>query len=119
MTISSLFIKEQQEGNIKVDVLFIMMEKVQKGFCEELMKPANQYGYKLNKAAYRTKDIVCGSLQIIPSKRQVFSKEQIYDRIWGEYYVEMTGILLLISIKSVRKLSRISPIQFTFKQPGA
>ena len=62
MTISSLFIKEQQEGNIKVDVLFIMMEKVQEGFCEELMKPANQYGYKLNKAAYRTKDIVCGSL---------------------------------------------------------
>lgn len=87
MTISSVFIKEQQEGNAKVDVLFIMMEKVQEGFCEELMKLANQYGYKLNKAAYRTMDIVCGSLQIIPSKRQVFSKEQIYDRIWGEYYV--------------------------------
>lgn len=96
-----------------MDVLFIMMEKVQEGFCEELMKLANQYGYKLNKAAYRTKDIVCGNLQIISSKRQVFcdgdeitmtskefdileflarnkgqvfSKEQIYDRIWGEYY---------------------------------
>lgn len=55
-----------------MDVLLIMMEKVQEGFCEELMKPANQYGYKLNKAAYRTKDIVCGRLQIIPSKRQVF-----------------------------------------------
>ncbi|MFR5150326.1 MAG: hypothetical protein ACLTER_12880 [Ruminococcus sp.] len=51
MTISSVFIKEQQEGNAKVDVLFIMMEKVQEGFCEELMKLANQYGYKLNKAA--------------------------------------------------------------------
>ena len=114
MTISSGFIKEQQEGNAKVDVLFIMMEKVQEGFCEVLMKLANQYGSKLNKAAYRTMDIVCGSLQIIPSKRQVFcdgdevtmtskefdileflarnqgqvfSKEQIYDRIWGEYYV--------------------------------
>ena len=44
MTISSVFIKEQQEGNAKVDVLFIMMEKVQEGFCEELMKLANQYG---------------------------------------------------------------------------
>ncbi len=58
MTISSIFIKEQQEGNAKVDVLFIMMEKVQEGFCEELMKLANQYGYKLNKAAYRTMDIL-------------------------------------------------------------
>ena len=66
-----------------MDVLFIMMEKVQEGFCKELLKLANQYGYKLNKAAYRTMDIGCGSLQIIPSKRQVFSKEQIYDRIWG------------------------------------
>lgn len=55
-----------------MDVLLIMMEKVQEGFCEELMKPANQYGYKLNKAAYRTKDIVCGRRRIIPSKRQVF-----------------------------------------------
>ena len=37
-----------------MDVLFIMMEKVQEGFCKELLKLANQYGYKLNKAAYRT-----------------------------------------------------------------
>lgn len=62
MTISSLFIKEQQEGNAKVDVLFIMMEKVQEGFCEELMKLANQYGYKLNKAAYRTMDILANPM---------------------------------------------------------
>ena len=136
MTISSVFIKEQQEGNAKVDVLFIMMEKVQEGFCEELMKLANQYGSKLNKAAYRTMDIVCGSLQIIPSKRQVFydgdevtmtskefdileflarnqgqvfSKEQIYDRIWGEYYVADDRNITAY-INKIRK--KIEPDQF-------
>lgn len=103
-----------QKGKAKVDVLFIMMEKVQEGFCEELMKLAVQYGYSISKATYGTKDISFGELRIIPSKRQVFlntqevsmtskefdileflarnkgqvfSKEQIYDRIWGEYYV--------------------------------
>lgn len=104
----------KQEGKSKVDVLFIMMEKVQEGFYDELMKLAVQYGYKINRATYDAKDISFGELRIIPSKRQVFmnkqeismtskefdileflarnrgqvfSKEQIYDRIWGEYYV--------------------------------
>lgn len=63
---------EQQEGKAKVDVLFIMMEKVQEGFCEELMKLAVQYGYSISKATYGTKDISFGELRIIPSKRQVF-----------------------------------------------
>lgn len=75
MTISSVFIKEQQEGNAKVDVLFIMMEKVQEGFCEELMKLANQYGYKLNKAAYRTMDIVCGASRLFHRNGRCFVME--------------------------------------------
>ena len=78
------------------------------------MKLAVLYGYSISKATYGTKDISFGEFRIIPSKRQVFlktqevfmtskefdileflvrnkgqvfSKEQIYDRIWGEYYV--------------------------------
>lgn len=78
------------------------------------MKLAVQYGYSISKSTYRTNDISLGELKIIPSKRQVFlykqevsmtskefeileflarnqgqvfSKEQIYNRIWGEYYV--------------------------------
>lgn len=34
--------KMQQEGNVKVDALFIMMEEVHEGFCEEIMKLAVQ-----------------------------------------------------------------------------
>ncbi|MDO4168683.1 MAG: winged helix-turn-helix domain-containing protein [Lachnospiraceae bacterium] len=97
-----------------MDVLFIMMEQVHEGFYEELMKLIVQYGYNIDKATYAANDISLGELKIIPSKRQVFlynqeismtskefdileflaknrgqvfSKEQIYDRIWGEYYV--------------------------------
>lgn len=55
-----------------MNVLFIMMEKVQEGSCEELMKLAVQYGYSISKATYGTKDISFGALRIIPSKRQVF-----------------------------------------------
>lgn len=32
-----------------MDVLFIMMEKIQEGFREERMKLAVQYGYKISK----------------------------------------------------------------------
>ena len=97
-----------------MDVLFIMMEQVHEGFYEELMKLIVQYGYNIDKVTYAANDILLGELKIIPSKRQVFlynqeismtskefdileflarnrgqvfSKEQIYDRIWGEYYV--------------------------------
>ena len=38
-----------------MDVLFIMMEKVQEGFCDELMKLAVQYGYSINRATYGRK----------------------------------------------------------------
>ncbi|MFR5150333.1 MAG: winged helix-turn-helix domain-containing protein [Ruminococcus sp.] len=96
---------------------------------------------KLNKAAYQTMDIVCGSLQIIPSKRQVFcdgdevtmtskefdileflarnqgqvfSKEQIYDRIWGEYYVADDRNITAY-INKIRKVEPDQSIRFIFE----
>lgn len=97
-----------------MDIILVKMEKDSEDFCRRLTELAMEYGYTTRKETYKTNNISVGDLVIIPSKRQVFvsdkevfftskefdilellaanmgqvfTKEQIYDRVWGTYYV--------------------------------
>ena len=89
------------------------MEKVDENFYKSLLQFISESGYKSQIVTYSTDELVYKELAIIPSKRQVllhqkeviltakefdilellarnkgrvFSKDEIYDRIWGESY---------------------------------
>lgn len=97
-----------------MDIILVKMEKDSEDFCRRLIELAMEYGYTTCKETYKTNIISVGDLVIIPSKRQVlvsdkevfftskefdilellaanrgqvFSKGQIYDRVWGACYV--------------------------------
>jgi len=99
---------------LDVDIILVKMEKDSEDFCRRLIELAMEYGYTTQEEIYKTNNIFVGDLVIIPSKRQVlvndkevfftskefdilellaanrgqvFSKGQIYDRVWEACYV--------------------------------
>ena len=112
-----------------MDLLLIKMEKVDENFYKSLLQFISESGYKSQIVTYSTDELVYKELAIIPSKRQVllhqkeviltakefdilellarnkgrvFSKDEIYDRIWGESYV-LDNRNIIAYINKIRK----------------
>lgn len=96
-----------------MDLLLIKLEKIDNNFYESLIKFISDHGYKPKVIVHNTDRLLINGLEIVSSKRQlflnkkeismtnkefdilellarnkgqVFSKEQIYDQVWGEDY---------------------------------
>ena len=96
-----------------MDLLIIKLEKVDNAFYESLVNFISDHGYKPKIVVHNTDSLSISGLKLISSKRQiflhekeiamtnkefdilelltrnkgqVFSKEQIYDHVWGESY---------------------------------
>lgn len=96
-----------------MDLLLIKLERIDNTFYESLIKFISDHGYKPKVIVHNTDRFLINELEIISSKRQlfcrgkeilltnkefdivellarnkgqVFSKEQIYDYVWGEIY---------------------------------
>lgn len=96
-----------------MDLLLIKLEKIDNIFYESLLKFISDHGYKPKVVAHNTDSLSINGLEIVSSKRQVFrnkeeifmtnkefdilellvrnkgqvfSKEQIYNQVWGENY---------------------------------
>lgn len=96
-----------------MDLLLIKLEKIDNDFYESLIKFISDHGYLPKVVVHNTDSLLINGLEIISSKRQlflhkkeismtnnefdilellarnkgqVFSKEQIYDHVWGENY---------------------------------
>lgn len=114
-----------------MDVLLIKMEKVDESFYENLLQFISESGYKSQIVSRCKEELVSKDLEIIPSKRKVllyheevfltakefdilellarnkgrvFSKEEIYDRIWGECYVSDNRNIIAYINKIRRKI---------------
>ena len=121
--------KHIERIEINVDLLLIKMEKVDENFYKSLLQFISESGYKSQIVTYSTDELVYKELAIIPSKRQVllhqkeviltakefdilellarnkgrvFSKDEIYDRIWGESYV-LDNRNIIAYINKIRK----------------
>ena len=96
-----------------MELLLIKLESIDTDFYESLIKFISDHGYRPKVVAHNTDILSFNGLEIVPSKRQlflhkkeipmtnkefgilellarnkgqVFSKEQIYDYVWGEGY---------------------------------
>lgn len=108
-----------------MDLLLIKLEKVDNDFYQSLIKFISDHGYSPKVVVRNTDTLSFKNLEIISSKHQVFlhneeihmtnkefyilellarnkgqvfSKEQIYDQIWGEnYYSDNQNIIAYIN----------------------
>lgn len=122
-------------GGKFVDLLLIKLEKIDNAFYESLLKFISNHGYSPKVIIRNTDSLTLGELEIISSKRQlfirkkeipvtnkefdilellarnkgqVFSKEQIYDQIWGEsYFCDSKNIIAYIN--KIRKKIEPNP----------
>lgn len=114
-----------------MDLLLIKMEKVDDNFYESLLQFISESGYKSQAVALCREELIFKDLEIIPSKRQVllckeevymtakefdilellarnrgrvFSKEEIYDRIWEDSYISDNRNIIAYINKIRRKI---------------
>ena len=108
-----------------MDLLLIKLEKVDNVFYERLIKFISDHGYKPKVIVHNTDSFSINGLGIVSSRRQlfhhkkeipmtnkefdilellarnkgqVFSKEQIYDQVWGEsYFSDSRNIIAYIN----------------------
>lgn len=116
---------EKERNRHDVDLLLIKLERVDNDFYESLIKFISDHGYKPKVIVHNTDSLSINGLEIVSSKRQlfrhkeeismtnkefdilellarnkgqVFSKEQIYDQIWGEnYFSDSRNIIAYIN----------------------
>lgn len=114
-----------------MDLLLIKMEKVDDNFYESLLQFISESGYKSQVVTLCREELIFKDLEIIPSKRQVllckeevymtakefdilellarnrgrvFSKEEIYDRIWEDSYISDNRNIIAYINKIRRKI---------------
>lgn len=108
-----------------MDMLLIKLEQIDSAFYESLLKFILEHGYTPKVVVHSIDSFSINGLEIIPSKRQlfrhkkeifmtkkefdilellarnkgqVFSKEQIYDRVWGaNYFSDNKNIIAYIN----------------------
>ena len=108
-----------------MDLLILKLERVDNTFYERLLKFISDHGYKPKVIVHNTDSFSINGLEIVSSKRQifqhkeeipmtnkefdilellarnkgqVFSKEQIYDQVWGEsYFSDSRNIIAYIN----------------------
>lgn len=108
-----------------MELLLIKLESIDTDFYESLIKFISDHGYRPEVVAHNTDILSFNGLEIVPSKRQlflhkkeilmtnkefgilellarnkgqVFSKEQIYDYVWGEgYFSDSRNIIAYIN----------------------
>lgn len=108
-----------------MELLLIKLESIDTDFYESLIKFISDHGYRPKVVAHNTEILSINGLEIVPSKRQlflhkkeipmtnkefgilellarnkgqVFSKEQIYDYVWGEgYFSDSRNIIAYIN----------------------
>ena len=100
-----------------MDLLILKLERIDNTFYENLLKFISGHGYTPKVVIRNTDSLSINGLKIISSKRQlfrhkefdilellarnkgqVFSKEQIYDQVWGEnYFSDSRNIITYIN----------------------
>lgn len=123
-----------------MDLLLIKLEKVDDMFYERLLNFMSEHGYT-QKMIAKDKDEICiHDLKVISSRRQVFlhkkeihmtnkefdilellarhrgqvfSKEQIYEQVWGEIYFSNSQNITAY-INKIRKKIEFDPINPTY-----
>ncbi len=131
-----LEIIKNERNRHDVDLLIIKLEKINHDFYESLIKFISDHGYKPKVIVHNTDSLSINGLKIISSKRQlfrdkeeismtnkefgilellvrnkgqVFSKEQIYDQVWGEsYFSDNRNIIAYIN--KIRKKIEPDPV---------
>ena len=96
-----------------MDLLLVKLERIDNGFYESLIKFISDHGYTPKVVVHNTDSLSINGLEIVSSKRQifrhkkeismtnkefdilellarnkgqVFTKNQIYDQVWGESF---------------------------------
>lgn len=112
-----------------MDLLLIKLERIDNGFYESLIKFISDHGYIPKVVVHNTDSLSINGLEIVSSKRQifhhkkeismtnkefdilellarnkgqVFTKDQIYDQVWGERYFS-DGRNIVTYINKIRK----------------
>lgn len=112
-----------------MDLLLIKLERIDNGFYESLIKFISDHGYTPKVVVHNTDSLSINGLEIVSSKRQifyhkkeismtnkefdilellarnkgqVFTKDQIYDQVWGERYFS-DGRNIVTYINKIRK----------------
>ncbi len=108
-----------------MDLLLIKLERINNDFYESLIKFISDHGYTPKVVVHNTDSLSINGLEIISSKRQifchkkeismtnkefdilellarnkgqVFTKDQIYDQVWGEsYFSDSKNIIAYIN----------------------
>lgn len=119
-----------------MDLLIIKLEKIDNTFYESLLEFISEHGYVPKVVVKNTDVLSLGDLKIISSKHQirfrnkevfmtskefdileflarnkgqVFSKQQIYEHVWGEFYVSDSRNIIGY-INKIRKKIEPDPI---------
>ncbi len=131
---------EKKRNRHDVDLLLIKLERVDNDFYESLIKFISDHGYKPKVIVHNTDSLSINGLEIVSSKRQlfrhkeeismtnkefdilellardkgqVFSKEQIYDQVWGEnYFSDSRNIIAYIN--KIRKKIEPDPADLIY-----
>lgn len=131
---------EKERNRHDVDLLLIKLERVDNDFYENLIKFISDHGYKPKVIVHNTDSLSINGLEIVSSKRQlfrhkeeismtnkefdilellardkgqVFSKEQIYDQVWGEnYFSDSRNIIAYIN--KIRKKIEPDPADLIY-----
>ncbi len=131
---------EKERNRHDVDLLLIKLERVDNDFYESLIKFISDHGYKPKVIVHNTDSLSINGLGIVSSKRQlfrhkeeismtnkefdilellardkgqVFSKEQIYDQVWGEnYFSDSRNIIAYIN--KIRKKIEPDPADLIY-----
>ena len=131
---------EKERNRHDVDLLLIKLERVDNDFYESLIKFIADHGYKPKVIVHNTDSLSINGLEIVSSKRQlfrhkeeismtnkefdilellarnkgqVFSKEQIYDQVWGEnYFSDSRNIIAYIN--KIRKKIEPDPADLIY-----
>lgn len=112
-----------------MDLLLIKLERIDNGFYESLIKFISDHGYTPKVVVHNTDSLSINGLEIVSSKcqifhhkkeismtnkefdilellarnkGQVFTKDQIYDQVWGERYFS-DGRNIVTYINKIRK----------------
>ena len=123
-----------------MDLLLIKLEKVDNVFYERLIKFISDHGYKPKVIVHNTDSFSINGLGIVSSRRQlfqhkkeipmtnkefdilellarnkgqVFSKEQIYDQVWGENYF-FVFMNIIAYINKIRKKIEPDPADLIY-----
>lgn len=112
-----------------MDLLLVKLERIDNGFYESLIKFISDHGYTPKVVVHNTDSLSINGLEIVSSKRQifrhkkeismtnkefdilellarnkgqVFTKNQIYDQVWGESFFS-NGRNIVTYINKIRK----------------